>query len=138
MIIFFIISAVILGIFVKRMSLFPIKERAPKLTLVQGIMFFMIVFIPYVSDFWVDSWSNIKSSEEIPWSRKILKSLYLSVRLFCYFIFGVRTIIIYSNWKLGEYKDVKYGKRKAKKLSRLEKFLQKAFRTEEKGLLVRF
>jgi hypothetical protein len=71
------------------------------------------MLIPYASDFWVSTWATATRAEDIHFSRKLFKSLYLSFRLFCYFVFGFRTVIIYSNWKLGEYKDIKYGKRKA-------------------------
>ena len=108
----FLLALICIGIFIKRMALFPIKERAPKLALLQGILFLMIVVIPYLSDFWVNSWAKADLADQIPMSRKFFKSFYLSMRLFCYFIFGIRTVIIYSNWKLGEYKDKKYGKRK--------------------------
>jgi hypothetical protein len=78
---FLIFSILGLVIFFKRIALFPIKERAPKLALLQGILFLCTVLVPFFSDFLVVGWSEAVLPYEIPWSRIILKSLYVSVRL---------------------------------------------------------
>ena len=75
--------------FIRRMSLFPVKERAPKLALLQSIMFFLIIVTTYSAEFLIPQWKSA-SNTEIPYSRRIFKGIYFSLRFFCYFIFGLR------------------------------------------------
>jgi ABC-type branched-subunit amino acid transport system permease subunit len=84
----------------------------------------MIVFIPYITEIlmalgfdWVTD-----DPEGIPISRKFLKSLYMTSRIICYFVFLFRVLVIYSNWKL---RNTKKG-------------ISMIFRSEEKMVLVRF
>lgn len=124
-------------VFTSRMSLFPIKERAPKLALLQCLLFLMIVAIPYASDFFAEGWSTAQSPAEIPFSRKAFKAFYLSCRLFCYILFGLRTVIIYSNWKLSDFQTSKMKKKgESQQVSNFKKALRRIFRTEDNSLVV--
>jgi hypothetical protein len=62
----------------------------------------MIVFIPYVTELMLMSgfdWDSLNHTD-IKFSRKFLKSLYMTFRIICYFVFLFRVLVIYTNWKL--------------------------------------
>lgn len=73
--------------FIKRMSHFPVKERAPWLALFQSFCFLGIIFIPYITEYTIDFWVDVETVDDVPLSRKILKALYFTVRTFSYLIF---------------------------------------------------
>lgn len=73
--------------FIKRMSHFPVKERAPLLALFQSFCFVGIIFIPYLTEYFIESWEDVDDDDDIPVSRKIFKALYFTVRASCYLIF---------------------------------------------------
>lgn len=73
--------------FIKRMNHFPVKERAPILAMYQSFCFVGIIFIPYLSEYFIDFWEYVEKEADIPISRKIFKALYFTVRASCYLIF---------------------------------------------------
>lgn len=76
--------------FAKRINNFPVKERAPKLALLQSFCFFSIILIPYITEYFIDFWDEVVEASEIPFSRKMMKSLYFTLRLSCYMMFVPR------------------------------------------------
>jgi hypothetical protein len=88
--------------FSTKRNLFPIRERAPKLAIIQAISFCMITVIPYITEIVVAlgvSW-QADATSEIQFSRKFLKALYMTMRVLCYFVFLFRVLVIYTSWKL--------------------------------------
>jgi hypothetical protein len=75
--------------FIKRMTLFPVKERAPHLAVYQCVCFLLTLVIPYISESLLADWA-ISEDEEIPFSRRFVKAIYMAVRLNCYFVYTLR------------------------------------------------
>ena len=75
--------------FIRRMSLFPVKERAPRLALLQSFMFFFLILETYCAEFMIPYW-DAERYQDIPYSRRVFKAMYFALRFFCYFIFGLR------------------------------------------------
>lgn len=82
----------LINIFSMKRHLFPVKERAPVLALTQSIYFLLLVICPYLVEVFVllgidwraEVWTNI------PFLRKFLKALYLSLRFTAYPLFLLR------------------------------------------------
>lgn len=88
--------------FSKKLDFFLIKERAPKLALIQTITFLFLIIIPFVTEIMLASgvvW-EAESKSDIPLTRQIVKSLYYVCSTTCYLIFGLRVLVIYCNWKI--------------------------------------
>lgn len=88
--------------FSKKLDFFLIKERAPKLALIQTITFLFLIIIPFVTEIMMASgvvW-DASSKSAIPLSRKIIKSFYYVCSTTCYLIFWLRVLVIYCNWKI--------------------------------------
>lgn len=80
--------------FSRKRMLFPIRERAPKLAIVQAISFGLITIIPYIAELMIAlkvDWDAYEE-DDIPFNRKLLKSLYMTTRVTCYFVFTFRYI----------------------------------------------
>ena len=86
-----IIACLIVNFTTKR-HLFPVKERAPILALTQAIYFLLLLIVPYLVELFMGlgtKWDADKP-KDIPFLRKFLKSLYISLRLTVYLIFLFR------------------------------------------------
>ena len=98
-----IIAAMLYSIvrFSQKVYFFPIKERAPLLTILQLISFTLSLGAIYLTDILTGTmveW-NVNKAADIPASRSYMKAFYTSLRLGNYFIYIMRTLVIYSNWK---------------------------------------
>lgn len=110
--------------FYLRRNQFPIRERAPKLALLQAMSFTCIILIPYITEILIDVNPNVWCSDEsnlIPNSRMILKAFYTNFRIMAYVVFLFRIFVVYKSWKLSEKERKKLG----------------FFRDESKVILVR-
>ena len=78
--------------FIRKKHHFPIRERAPKLAILQGGIFMMGVVITYFIDVMLvttDVWQN-DNPNYIGVSRRILKAMFLVCRINNYMVFIVR------------------------------------------------
>ena len=78
--------------FIRKKHHFPIRERAPKLAILQGCIFIIGVVIPYVVDILVvttDVWENDKP-DDVDFSRKFVKALFICCRINMYMVFILR------------------------------------------------
>lgn len=81
---------------------FPIRERAPRVSIAHSIVYLMLLIILYSIEIFGSSenrdW-DVRDQSEIPASRRLLKATYLSIRTNIYLIFLGRISVIYFNWK---------------------------------------
>ena len=78
--------------FSRKIHLFPAKERSPLLTVIQMIYFTSTLFSIYLTEIIVlfeVSW-DAESQNEIHFSRKFFKALYISLRLCSFPIYILR------------------------------------------------
>lgn len=87
-------------LFSKKIQLFPLKARGPRLVLLQMIYFVLLNLIPLAIE-------GLVSSEIINWGksdrsslRNFLKGIYFLTRISVNLIFIHRTLLIYANWKV--------------------------------------
>jgi len=86
-------ALVLLAKFAAKRNLFPIKERAPLLAIIQAFSFAMLVSIPYLTEILIDvgaRWGASATSEDVPILRGILKAFYMCMRVLCYVVFLFR------------------------------------------------
>jgi|JFJP01.1.fsa_nt_gi chromate transport protein ChrA len=75
--------------FSRKTQLFPLKGRAPRFVVIQLIYFFMMNFIPVLTEVFLMvgvSWDK-DSTDDIPMTRQFLKSIYFLFRMWCYLIY---------------------------------------------------
>lgn len=75
----------------KNLHLFPIRERAPYLTMIQCVSFWLSVLLLYITEVLILSnidWED--DNTEVPFSRKFMKAFYIVTRLSAYFIMFLR------------------------------------------------
>lgn len=75
----------------KKMHLFPLRERAPYLLMVQCVCFWLSVIVLYITEVLILSnidWSA--DNTQVPFSRKFMKAFYIVTRLSVYFILILR------------------------------------------------
>lgn len=79
--------------FNSKKHLFPIRERAPRVAVVQSLTYLFLMTLLYLIEiglaFGLFEWKGTTFREVRPW-RKAMKSVYLSVRINIYNIFLVR------------------------------------------------
>lgn|SRR3990167_266065 len=83
---------------------FPIRERAPRAAIVHSIVYLMLLTILYsieiLSPTEDSTWDqHVEDANAVPFSRRLLKATYLSIRTNIYLIFLGRISVIYFNWK---------------------------------------
>jgi hypothetical protein len=78
--------------FSRKRHLFPIRERAPKLAIAQAVSFSLILVVTYIVELMIANNVNWCSETigNIPFSRRLLKAIYSSMRLLSYFVFSFR------------------------------------------------
>jgi hypothetical protein len=75
--------------FSKKTQLFPLKGRAPRFVVIQLIYFFMMNFVPLITEVFLKvgvSWEK-ERADDIPMTRQFLKSIYFLFRMWCYLIY---------------------------------------------------
>ena len=91
--------------FYNRKDKFPIRERAPKLAILQAISFTLIIAIPLVTEIVIDIYPDIWCTEDatnIPISRRLLKALYTNFRIMSYVVFAFRILVVYNCWMVDD------------------------------------
>ena len=101
--VFFVVCVYMILQFLLKKNLFPIRERAPRIAALQCIAFLVLIaditLVETGTGFGFWKWDEATTRSEIPTSRVILKSIYISVRINIYTIFALRIGVIYYNWK---------------------------------------
>ena len=107
LILIFILGIISIKKFYDKRTLFPVRERSPRLALIQSIIFLSLIFFPYCCEFFIvfGIWKENEdkkhqSLSDVTLLRKIFKALYMTARLNCNFLFLLRVLVIYSRWKL--------------------------------------
>ena len=78
--------------FIRKRHHFPIRERAPKLAILQGMMFMGAIVVPYLIDILVATtkvWQS-EGSGRVKLSRKLVKALFVCFRINMYLAFILR------------------------------------------------
>jgi hypothetical protein len=86
--------------FSKKIQLFPLKARGPKLVLLQMIYFILLNIVPLAVEGLVSSDIDWKSGSHKYVSRSFFKALYFMIRWSVNFIYLHRTLLIYANWRI--------------------------------------
>lgn len=80
--------------FVGMINAFPVKERAPRIAILQAASFLSVMIMIYCVElgilFRVLDWSDSTRESQIPMGRRIFKSFYLAGRCNLYIIYLVR------------------------------------------------
>lgn len=153
-------SAVLLYQFFKRRNFFPIRERAPRIAILQLAIYTLLMVLLWVIEIGsrfnlFDKWTPKDSaSEDIPWTRGIFKSLYTTVRMNIYTIFLVRYInlilrigVIFYSWQdsliddqmmpIARNNDPRNQNRGAGTGSMIKRVAKKIISSEQRSMLVR-
>ncbi len=90
-----IVMAVLIVLYWRRRNQSPIKERAGTLSIIQMVGFFSLLVILYFTEIVLSmnlfDWeANKDDDDDIPWVRRLIKSLYLSIRIMTYCLFVFR------------------------------------------------
>lgn len=86
--------------FSRKIQLFPIKGRGPRLAMVQMVYFLLLNLIPVTIELLATAGINWDDDRKVHLSQDFLKGLYFTVRVSCYLIYALRTILVYANWKV--------------------------------------
>ena len=86
--------------FSKKIQLFPLKARGPRLVLLQMIYFMLLNIIPLAVEGMVSSEIHWNDPKHKYVSRSFLKALYFMIRWSVNLIYLHRTLLIYANWKV--------------------------------------
>ena len=85
---------VLLYKFVGMINAFPVKERAPRIAILQAASFLSVMIMIYFVElgilFGALDWSESTKESQIPMGRRIFKSFYLAGRCNLYIIYLVR------------------------------------------------
>jgi hypothetical protein len=87
-----------------------VRERAPKLALLQAFTFTCIILVPYITEIIIDISPDIWCTDDpydIPPGRKLLKALYSNFRIMSYVVFLFRVLVVYKSWKIGHKKGTR-------------------------------
>lgn len=87
-------------LFSKKIQLFPLKARGPRLALLQMIYFVLINLIPLAVEGLVSAGVKWNDPNKKNVSRRFLKSLYFLTRTSVNLIYIHRTLLIYANWRV--------------------------------------
>lgn len=94
---FILFFLVLLVKFISKKNKFPIRERAPRLAMVQCFTYFILVMLLYtvevLTKIQVFQWEDKTSVSEVPFSRRFLHSLYLTIRINIYLVFLSRYLV---------------------------------------------
>lgn len=91
-----LLSFMLLIMFNSKRNYFPVRERAPRIAVVQGLISLFQVIVVYIVEIGYEleiglfEWGGIKDQTAIPYSRIAFKSLYLTFRLNIYLVFLLR------------------------------------------------
>lgn len=101
------LSIPLLYYFFTKRKLFPIRGRAPLLVILQAIQFWMVLFVPILTDILIRTntvnWKDSNSNSTIPISRRLLKSLFMIARVSSILLFLCRALQIYFIWTRDEF-----------------------------------
>lgn len=86
--------------FSKKIQLFPLKARAPRLALVQMIYLVLLNLIPLCVEGLVAIDIHWDQPDKKYISRSILKALYFLIRSSVMLLYVQRTLLVYANWKV--------------------------------------
>lgn len=86
--------------FSRKIQLFPLKGRGPRLALIQMTYFVLLNLIPVTVEVLVASGISWEDDKKSHFSQDFLKGLYFTVRISCYLIVVLRTVLVYANWKI--------------------------------------
>lgn len=87
-------------VFSKKIQLFPLKARGPRLVLLQMIYFVLLSLIPLIVEVILASNTTWDKPNRTYISRRFLKAFYFLVRVSVNMIYVHRTLLIYANWKV--------------------------------------
>ncbi len=86
--------------FSRKIQLFPIKGRGPRLAMIQMIYFLLLNLIPVIIEVLSTAGITWDDDRKVHLSQDFLKGLYFTIRTGCYMIYALRTVLIYANWKI--------------------------------------
>jgi hypothetical protein len=86
--------------FSKKIQLFPLKARAPRLALIQMIYFVLLNLVPLCVEGLVALDIHWEKPDKKYLSRSFLKAIYFLIRSSVMLIYVQRTLLIYANWKV--------------------------------------
>ena len=90
------LSFMLLIMFNSKRNYFPVRERAPRIAVVQGLISLFQVIVVYIVEIGYEleislfEWGDTQNVNNIPVSRIAFKSLYLTFRLNIYLVFLLR------------------------------------------------
>jgi hypothetical protein len=105
---FILFNAFLVYKFNKKKHLFPIRERAPRIAIIQSVVYLLLVVLLYLVEIITKTglldWKSpqycssngqttpvdLTSTPYIPWTRRIFKASYLTIRINIYLIFLIR------------------------------------------------
>lgn len=95
-----ILSSLVIGMcmlfrFNRKKHYFPIRERAPSVAILQCFTYLFLIFLLYIVEnglhFKLIEWKTThENSSDIEIGRRLMKSVYLSIRINIYIIFLIR------------------------------------------------
>lgn len=102
-----LVLAIILGLvaatlsFSKKIQLFPLKGRAPRLAILQMMSLIMLSALPLIVEGLValEAWPDPQDRRP-SLSKNVVKAFYALCRANVYGLYGARGLIIYANWKV--------------------------------------
>ena len=86
--------------FSRKIQLFPLKARGPRLALIQMIYFVMINLLPLAVEGFISADMHWDNPEKKYLTRSFLKAAFFLVRFSVNLIYIFRTLLIYANWKV--------------------------------------
>lgn len=87
-------------LFSKKIQLFPLKARGPRLAILQMIYFVLLNLIPLAVEGLVSAGVHWRDESKKYVARSFLKSLYFLTRVSVNLIYVHRTLLIYANWRV--------------------------------------
>lgn len=86
--------------FSKKIQLFPLKARAPRLALIQMIYLVLLNLVPLCVEGLIVADIHWDKPDKKYMSRSFLKAVYFLIRSSVMMIYVHRTLLIYANWKV--------------------------------------
>lgn len=86
--------------FSKKIQLFPLKARAPRLALIQMIYFVVLSLVPLCVEGLVAADVHWDKPDKKYLLRGFLKAIYFLIRSSVMLIYVQRTLLVYANWKV--------------------------------------
>lgn len=86
--------------FSRKIQLFPLKARGPRLALIQMIYFVLLNLLPLAVEGLVTAEMHWDNPDKKYLSRSFIKAIFFLVRFSVYLIYVLRTLLIYANWKV--------------------------------------